>query len=247
MNNSSYGEFAFIYDALTDDVEYEKRADYVKKLIDKHFPGKASLLCDLGCGTGTMCKLMNKRGYDVIGVDSSESMLAVASSKSEGQEILYLNQDMTEFELFGTVDVFLSMLDSVNYITEPESLDKMFSLVKNYLNPEGIFIFDVNSKFKFENVLSDNTYTYEVDSIFYSWENYYEDELLDIYLNFFVENEDGTYNRINEHHMQRYYSDEFIKSLCIKNGFSVEGVYGDLSLDSPCDDCERIFYVIKKN
>ena len=92
-------------------------------------------------------------GSKILGVDSSESMLAVASSKSEDQKILYLNQDMCDFELFGTVDVFISMLDSVNYITEPESFDKMLSLVKNYLNPEGIFIFDVNSKFKFENVL----------------------------------------------------------------------------------------------
>jgi len=246
MSNSSYGDFAFIYDTLTDDVEYEKRSEYVKKLIDRHFPGEANLLCDLGCGTGTMCYLMNKSGFDVIGIDSSESMLSVASSKYEGQSILFLNQDMCDFELFGTVDVFISMLDSVNYITEPENFEKMFSLVNNYLNPNGIFIFDVNSKYKFENILGENTYTYEVDSIFYTWENYYEDELLDIYLNFFIKNKESTYDRIKEHHMQRYYSDEFIRNICNKNGLSVEGIYGDLSFEAPADESERIFYVIKK-
>jgi len=246
MNNLSYGDFAFIYDKLTDDVEYEKRAEYVKKLIDMHFGKKASLLCDLGCGTGTMCNLMSQKGFDVIGIDSSETMLSVASSKSEGKNVLYLNQDMCDFELFGTVDVFISMLDSVNYITDPDDFDRMLSLVNNYLNPDGIFIFDVNSKFKFENILADNTYAYEVDSIFYTWENYYEDELLDIYLNFFSKNENGTYNRMSEHHMQRYYSDEFIKKSCLKNRFSVLGVYEDLTVLPPEETGERIFYVIKK-
>lgn len=246
MSNSSYGEFAFIYDRLTDDVEYEKRSDYVKKLIDKHFEKNAELLCDLGCGTGTMCNLMSDKGFDVIGIDSSESMLGVAAQKSVGKNILYLNQDMCDFELYGTVDVFISMLDSVNYIIEADDLNRMLSLVNNYLNPDGVFIFDVNSAFKFESILGNNTYAYEADKIFYTWENYYEDEILDIYLNFFTENEDGSYNRMTEHHMQRFYSIDMLKKLAEKNNLSVEGIYNDLSFTYPDDESERIFFVLKK-
>ena len=247
MNNSSYGEFAFIYDRLTVDVEYEKRADYIDKLIHKHFGSGAELLCDLGSGTGTMCNLMNDKGYDVIGIDSSQSMLGVAMQKSPDKKILYLNQDMCDFELYGTVDVFISMLDSVNYVTEQNDLNRMFSLVNNYLNPNGVFIFDVNSKYKFENILGDNTYTYEADDIFYTWENFYEDELLDIYLNFFIKNENGSYDRMTEHHMQRYYSVDTLKSIAQKNNLSVEAVYGDMSFDAPQNESERIFLVLKKD
>lgn len=246
MNDSSYGEFAFIYDRLTDDVEYEKRSEYVYELINRHFGKKAELLCDLGCGTGTMCNLLSGKGFDVIGIDSSESMLAVAAEKSVGKNILYLNQDMCGFELYGTVDVFISMLDSVNYIPETDSLNRLFALVNNYLNPGGIFIFDVNSRFKFENILGNNTYAYESDGIFYTWENFYEDEILDIYLNFFTENKDGSYSRMTEHHMQRYYSVDTLKKLSSDNGLTVEGIYNDLSFSYPDEESERIFVVVKK-
>ena len=239
MSNLSYGDFAFIYDRLTDDVEYEKRADYIENIICKHFGKSADLLCDLGCGTGTMCNLMSDKGYDVIGIDSSESMLDVAMQKSSQGKILYLNQDMTDFELYGTVDVFISMLDSVNYVINQNDLQKMFSLVNNYLNPNGIFVFDVNSKFKFENILGDNTYTYEADDIFYTWENYYED-------NFFIKNNSGSYDRMKEHHVQRYYSLERLKKMADKSNLSVEAVYGDLSFEKPKENEERIFFVLKK-
>lgn len=245
-NEVSYGEFAFIYDKLTDDVEYEKRADYVEKLIEKHFGSNANLLCDLGCGTGTMCTLLSDKGFDVIGIDSSENMLSVAAEKSCTKSVLYLNQDMCNFELYGTVDVFISMLDSVNYITETDSLNRMFSLVNNYLNPNGLFIFDVNSGYKFKNILGNNTYAYETDGIFYTWENFYEDELLDIYLNFFIEGDDGSYSRMTEHHMQRFYSAEFLKKLAHDNNLTVEGVYDDMTFSSPDDESERIFIVLKK-
>ena len=138
--NLSYGNFASIYDMLTDDVEYSKRACYLEKIFEKHLNKKPVLIADLGCGTGTICSLMSKRGYDMIGIDSSDTMLSEAIKKEESEKILYLNQDMTEFELYGTVDVFLSMLDSLNYITSLDELSKVFSLVKNYLNPGGIFV-----------------------------------------------------------------------------------------------------------
>lgn len=247
MNSGlSYGDFAFIYDKLTDDVEYAKRADYVELLMDRHRGSKAEIVCDLGCGTGSMCTALNGRGYDVIGIDLSDSMLSVAAAKPESEGVLYINQDMTDFELYGTADVFLSLLDSVNYITDEGSLRRMFALVKNYLNPGGVFIFDVNTRYKFETILADNTYAYETKDVFYTWENLYSGGLLEFYLNFFVK-EGALYRRITEHHTQRYYSVDTLKRISEESGLSVEGIYDDLSLTPPKADSERVFFVVKKS
>lgn len=245
MISNSYTDFALIYDRLTDDVEYEKRADYTELLIKKHFSGKPELICDLGCGTGSMCSILSSRGYDCIGIDSSENMLSVAAEKSAGKNILYLNQDMCDFELYGTVDVMLCMLDSMNYVINPEDLNRMFSLVSNYLNPGGIFIFDVNTKYKFEKILGSNTYVYETDGIFYTWENYYEDGILDFELNFFVK-QGASYSRITEQHRQRYYSAEELKSAAERNSLKAVGIYGDMSMSNPLQNSERVFLVVKK-
>lgn len=245
-SNVSYGDFAYVYDRLTDDVEYTKRAEYTDKLIKKHFDGKAELLCDLGCGTGSICVLMSERGYDCIGIDISETMLGIAGEKSLGKDILYLNQDMCDFELYGTVDVITCMLDSVNYVDDTDDLNRMFYLVNNYLNPGGVFIFDVNSEYKFTQILGNNTYTYETDDIFYTWDNFYEDGILDFELNFFVNDGAGRYRRITEQHRQRYYSIDYLKQIAKKSGLDVVGVYDDLKFSEPTDTSERYFIVCKK-
>lgn len=244
---ASYGDFAYVYDALTNDVEYEKRTAFVEGLFLKHLENKPELICDLGCGTGTVCTILEKKGYDCIGIDSSESMLSVAQKKNCDNKVLYLNQDITDFELYGTVDVFLCMLDTLNYITEPKDIEKVFKLVHNYLNPAGLFIFDVNTLYKFETVLSANTFVYEADDIFYTWENYFEDSLLDFELNFFVkENEKNNYKRFSEHHTQRYYSQDFICDMAKKYNFEVKSICGDLDDRSPNVNDERMYIVLKK-
>ena len=244
-NFQSYSQFASLYDALTSDVEYEKRCDYLETLFDKHLSEKPSLICDLGCGTGSVCQILSKRGYDMIGIDSSEFMLDVASKKEGREKILYLNQDMTEFELYGTVDVFLCMLDSLNYLTETEDVDKVFSLVKNYLNPGGIFIFDVNTFYKYDKVLSDNTFVFEENGIFCTWENSFDGQWCDYLLNFFVKNKNG-YSRHTEEHSQKYHSDETIRRLAEKHSLKIEAVYSELSLEKPHINDERVFYVLSK-
>ncbi len=241
----SYSDFAYIYDMLTRDVEYEKRADYIQELISLHTNIKPELIADIGCGTGTMCNILSKRGYDMIGIDGSSSMLNVAKEKSD-DSILYLNQEMTEFELYGTVDVILSMLDCVNYLTDEGAVEKFFSLAYNYLNPDGLLIFDINSLYKFENVLSDNIFNFEDDKIFYSWENDFDGKICEFYLNFFVEDKDGTYQRITEQHFERAYSVEYLSTALENAGLKVVGVYGDMSKKSPSLDEERIYLVAKK-
>ena len=244
--SESYNDFATIYDSLTDDVEYEERVKYIESLIDMHLGKNPDIVCDLGCGTGTVCTMLSQKGYDCIGIDSSESMLSVATDKNPDGKILYLNQDITEFELFGTVDVFLSMLDTVNYITETDGIENLFRLAHNYLNPDGIFIFDINSLYKFENILGNNTIVYETGDVFYTWENYYENEELEFYLNFFVAQNDGSYKRFTEEHFQRYYSIEYLSEIASKYDFTVCGIYGDMTLEKPLDKEERIFIVLKK-
>ena len=241
----SYMEFASLYDMLTGDVEYEKRAYYIEQLIEKFMSKKPELIADIGCGTGTMCDILQKRGYDMIGIDSSEAMLNIAREKNN--KILYLLQDMTSFELYGTVDVILSLLDTVNYLTEDGELYNFLLLAKNYLNPSGLLIFDINSPYKFKNILSNNIYNFENDDVFYSWENDFDGRICEFYLNFFVKDDNDKYTRITEQHFERCYEIEEIKTLVEKAGLTLLGVFGDLSQKTYKNDDERIFFVIKKD
>jgi len=242
-----YVDFAYIYDKLTYDVRYDETASFIEEIFEKFSDEKPSLVCDLACGTGTMCLKLNEKGYDMIGIDFSENMLDVALNKSEGKNILYLNQDICDFELYGTVDAFLCLLDSINHITDEKQLKKMFSLVHNYLNPEGLFIFDINTKYKFENVLSDNIFTYDSDEIYYVWENEYrkDEKLCDFYLTFFV-GENDVYKRIDEYHVERCYEEDELEKMIKNSGFQVVAKYGEGTFEKPQKTSERIFYILKK-
>ena len=149
-----YDEFANIYDRLQN-IDYASFVDYYQKIFES-FSLKPELVLDLACGTGNVTIPLAERGYDMIGVDMSGEMLNIAADKARAKnlDILFLNQDMTEFELYGTVDAIVCSLDGVNYLTEDWQLEQLFALVKNYLNPDGIFIFDINSKYKLSKVLS---------------------------------------------------------------------------------------------
>lgn len=241
--DKSYGRFAEIYDKLIFDVPYSEYADFIELEIKKHAI-KPELIFDLACGTGTLANELSERGYDMIAADSSGEMLGIAIEKYGQGKILFLNQPMQDFELFGTVDVIICMLDSINYLTEKEDLVQTLSLCRNYLNDGGLLLFDVNSQYKFENILSDNIFTYETENIFYTWENNYDEEerLCDFFLTFFVENEDGLYERIDEHHVERCYTDDEITDALIRNGFEITGKYDGYS-DNPANEIsERILY-----
>lgn len=242
---NGYGDFAEIYDELTFDVDYSAMCNYIEELFVRHLSKKPQLIADLACGTGSVCIEMDSRGYDMIGIDISPQMLNRATEKSENRKILYLNQDICEFELYGTVDCFTCLLDSVNHLTDDGDIERLFSLVHNYLNPHGVFIFDVNSEYKFEHILSDNIFTYENDNIFYVWENNYEDNICDMYVNFFVNNGES-YKRIEQAHSERFYSDDEILRVADDCGLKLCGVYGEGTFSKPTDDCQRKFWVLKK-
>ena len=236
-----YRGFANVYDKLID-IDYTKIAAFYKSIFEK-FGQNPRLVLDLGCGTGTLTHILKEQGFDIIGVDSSEEMLTHARNKDDG--ILYLCQSMTDFELYGTVDAAISSLDCVNYLLKDGELFKMFSLVNNYLNPESLFIFDVSSKKKLSETLGNNTFIYEQNNIFYTWENSYGENIIDMRLNFF-EKRGELYARTCEEQTQRAYSQEEILCAAKKASLICEAVYDGFSQTPANKDSERLVFVMRE-
>lgn len=244
-----YTKFADFYDRLTHDIHYTRWADYLQSAFRK-FERDPKLVLELGCGTGSLAVDLSKRGYDMIAIDNSTSMLnkAYEKAKKADADILFLNQDMRNFELYGTVDAVICLLDSINYITSVNDIKKIFGLVNNYLNPGGLFIFDVNSPYKLSTVLGNQTF-YELDEdISWVWKNTYnsKSKTTTFDLTFFVKNQDGLYERYDETHKERAFSSEEIKGALNSSGLRLLGEYGDLSFNAPATDEERIFYIAHK-
>lgn len=243
-----YGDFAYLYDRLMRDVDYRQWADYIEEICVRNGL-KPELMADLGCGTGSFCLEMSKRGYDMIGIDQSAEMLSCARQKAleAGADILFLNQDMTSFELYGTVDVITSLMDSVNYVTYKRDLNRLFKLAANYLNPGGLFVFDINTPFKFRNVLSDNTFGETEQDVAYIWQNYYDSKtrLCRFDLTFFV-SEGDRYRRFDEVQYERCYEEAELSNMLAAAGFRALSVYDALRFRKPPENCERMFFVCKK-
>ena len=239
----AYSKFAEVYDSLMDDVPYEKIADIIDSKIKKHNI-KNKIIFDLACGTGTLTKELLKKGYELIGADISYDMLEKAQEKNP--DVLFLNQSMDDFELYGTVGVIVCCLDSVNYLLDDESLHKMFKLCNNYLEPDGLLIFDINTEYKFKNILADNIYTYDDEKIFYVWENNFieEEKVCDFYLTFFVKKND-VYTRFDEVHTERMYTDDEIVKALTENGFKILEKLDDFTDNSATKNSERVMYVCK--
>ncbi len=243
-----YNNFAYVYDSLTRDIDYSVWADFVEQIIQKNIAA-ASMILELGCGTGSFGIEMAKKGYEMICLDLSSDMLDRASSKAEqeGTDILFLNQDMSNFELYGTVDVIVCLLDSFNYLTRVQQVSRMLKLVHNYLNPGGLFIFDINTQYKFENTLSDNVFYDIGEDIAYIWENEYNPKTKKARfdLTFFVR-EGDLYRRFDETHFERAYAHEEVIELIKKSGLSYVDVYDNLKFKKPSAKSQRNFYVCKK-
>ncbi len=245
---SSYEGFARLYDALTFDVDYKSMATFIRKRLVANGLNHG-LVLDLACGTGSLTLALSDYGYDMLGADASEDMLAVARQKKGAENILFLNQPMEDFELYGTVDAIVCALDSINYLTEPKDLEKTFALCANYLNPEGILLFDVNSEYKFNEVLGTQTYSYETEDIYYIWENELDAKtgLCDLYLTFFEKTDKDLYRRLDEVHTQRIYSDSELSLALKKAGLEIAARYDGYSQNAPKPDSQRIVYEVKKN
>ena len=243
-----YDLIAPIYDRINGDVDYVGWADFIEEIIRREYrEGHPELVLDLGCGTGSMTLELARRGYDMTGVDYSVEMLDIARERAESEglsdKMLWLCQDIREFELYGTVDVTLSCLDTLNHLTSPADLSRCLSLVHNYLAPNGLFIFDVNGKYKFENIYGNESYVMEDEDSFCVWQNFYNEKthLCDFYITLFKEKEDGSYDRYDEEQRERMYTLRSIKKQLADNGFELIGVYGDFDFSVGDDSCERLY------
>ncbi|ROR23427.1 methyltransferase family protein [Mobilisporobacter senegalensis] len=248
----SYTGFAKVYDTFMDNIPYKKWSEYLVELL-KEYNINDGLVADLGCGTGNITTELARNGYDMIGIDNSDEMLSIAMEKarnSSGKEssILYLLQDMREFELYGTVSAIVSICDSINYIVSEEDLLRVFKLVNNYLDAKGIFIFDLNTVYKYSAILADNTIAENREDCSFIWDNYYyEDEMMNEYdLTIYVKEDNNHFLRFNETHFQKAYTLETIKKLLEEAGLLYITALDAFTHNPPKDNSERIYIIARE-
>lgn len=246
--NRSYGIFAEFYDELTKNVEYEKRADHLNELIIKHGGKQKGVLLDLACGTGSLSFELEKLGYDIIAIDNSIEMLNVAMNKKfeNDSSIQFIKQDMREIELYSDVDVTVCALDSLNHLESLSDVKKVFDAVYKYTAPEGLFIFDMNTEYKHTKILADNTFVFDTDDVYCVWQNSCKNSIVSIYLDFFVPNEDGTFERYSEDFTEKAYPIDSIKSELNKTGFEILNIYDGDSFEEIKPDSQRIIFIVCK-
>lgn len=249
MIDNAYGEFADYFDFLNGDAQYNKRTKYMLELFDK-FGSRPQILLDLACGTGEFSVLFAKKGLDVIAVDCSENMLSVARNKAQKakQDILFLCQRAEELDLYGTVGGAVCCFDSINHIVESKTLQKAFKRVSLFLEPDGLFIFDVNTVYKHKTVLGGNTFVYDEDGVYFVWNNEYKENkhLININLDIFQNIGNDEYKRIRQNIVERAYTVEELENMLKQAGLCVLAVYDDMTHNAPNDESQRLYFVTKK-
>ncbi|MGL6105261.1 class I SAM-dependent DNA methyltransferase [Romboutsia sp.] len=245
-----YSDFAFIYDELMNEVDYNGWVKYIEDVIKSENTQVQNIL-ELACGTGNLTIPLTKKNYDIAGIDISEEMLSVAREKAEkqGVELVLLQQDIAELDFDVTnLDCVLCACDGFNYVTYDDDLENAFKKTHELLKSGGLFIFDISSHYKLSKILGNNMYGENRDDITYMWQNDFDEEqnLVEMELAFFVKGEDGRYNKFEEvHHQRAYTEEEIIESLQIA-GFTDIKSYGDFTFEKPKKDSQRIFFVCKK-
>ena len=247
----AYTSFAEVYDTFMDNVPYEEWAEYLAELLQE-YDIEDGLVLDLGCGTGSLTEILATKGYDMIGADGSAEMLEIAMEKKaqSGHDILYLLQDMREFELYGTVRAVVSVCDCVNYITDEKELEQVFRLVNNYLDPEGIFIFDINTEYKYKEILGEQTIAEDREDCSFIWDNYYyEDESMNEYeLTLFIKEQDSNlYRKYQEMHYQKAYTLDAMRELIEWSGLEFVTAYDAYTRKASTETSERICVVAREH
>lgn len=242
---NAYESLAGVYDALTEDVGYERRADYLEKLLKRSRIPVHTVL-DLACGTGAMTALLTERGYELIGVDASPEMLSRAREKAEnlsGEPPVFLNQAMPELDLYGTVDAAVCCLDSLNYLTSPRDVQRTFQRLHLFISPGGVLLFDVNSVEKLAS-LDGQVFLDEREDIYCVWRTEYEkrSRLCTYWIDIFTRRPDGGWNRSEEEHRQRGYTVDELRTWLMDAGFTRIRTFGDCRMAAPRENEQRIYF-----
>ena len=243
----AYGEFAKIYDELiNEDINYDEMVDCILRICNENNIEFNDYL-DIACGTGNVTVRIAKHFKNIYGVDLSEDMLREAFDKLKSERIKgkIICQDMSELSLNRKFDLITSVLDSTNYVTDIDGLKNYFKGVYEHLKDDGLFIFDVNSYYKLSEILGNNIYTYSEEDVFYTWENVFEDDLLSMFLTFFVKKGE-LYERFEEEHLERAYKESQLESILEELDFKVINKFDGYSNDNVQANSERIVYVVKK-
>ncbi|MGB3368916.1 MAG: class I SAM-dependent methyltransferase [Acidaminobacteraceae bacterium] len=205
---SAYSGFAYAYDFLMKDVDYDIWAKNID-MIYKELNMKPKSVLELGCGTGNITTRLYKKGYNMIGSDLSEDMLMIAQEKAYESNLMinFILQDMRDINYRKKVDSVISICDGLNYITTDEDLLKVFKSVYNVLESGGIFIFDISSYYKLKHILGTNTFAESHEKASYIWENYFnsESDVLDFDLTVFIKSN----SQFNEDYDDEYDDYEF--------------------------------------
>lgn len=246
-----YRALASVYDRLNGDVDYEAWADFICRSLEREGIGKGASLLELGCGTGSMTMALARRGFDLIALDRSEEMLAVAQQRiveAGLSDILLLSGDMTDFELYGTVDAVVCCLDGINHLTKREEAAACFQLVQNYLNPGGVFLFDLNTPYKFRTKYADNDYILEEDGAVCCWQNRLNKrgDLCDFYLTVFERLPNGLYRRTDGVERERCYGFAAVKRLLVEAGLTFGSVVSGYDFAEVTETAERWYFMARK-
>jgi ubiquinone/menaquinone biosynthesis C-methylase UbiE len=242
---SAYASLASAYDALTGDVDYPRRADFVEKLFRRSRIPVHTVL-DLACGTGSMTELFTQRGYEVIAVDQSEDMLMEAREKAQdlpGVPPLFLCQSMPELDLYGTVEAAMCCLDSLNYLTRPQDVRRTFDRLRLFIAPGGVLVFDISTVYKLQN-LDGQVFLDETEDTYCVWRADYQkrSRICSYGLDLFTRRPDGSWRRDGEEHRQRGYEVEELKTWLRDAGFGRIRTYGDCRMSGPREDEQRIYF-----
>ncbi len=244
---SGYGSFAKYYDALQADVPYSAIAGRIRQL-GLRYSSENEVVVELGCGTGRLCRELEKLGFDVIGVDISADMLDEAeNARTAESDITYILQDMTCLDLWGAADIIVCVLDGMNHLPDADAFDSAVERASMFTCDGGLLIFDLNTEYKHRNVLADNCFAYDLDGLFCAWRNHCrEDGRVDMALDFFAENEDGSYTRETEYISEILLPHDLIERTVKEHDFELIGVFDGLTEEPPCETTHRALYVCRR-